>query len=180
MSSAVSETSTWEAAVIGPDGADLRTAASVRTGLQDLANRTKWLRGNLVDIQMATPTGSGVNYTGSSWVNLSETDPFRLQFANVKAGDKIALFAQSVMATVDSVDPIFRFGNTTGPVVCVGTPVTVSAANTLFTVIGGHTVGADASSLDIYLQINPDSAASGVNVDGGSTFLLGAVCRATE
>lgn len=44
MSSAVSETLTYEASVIGPDDGDPRNAASVRDGLQDLANRTKFLK----------------------------------------------------------------------------------------------------------------------------------------
>jgi len=44
MASAVSETTVYEASVIGPDGGDPRTAASVRDGLQDLANRSKYLK----------------------------------------------------------------------------------------------------------------------------------------
>jgi hypothetical protein len=44
MASNISESAVYEANVVGPDDGDTANAASVRTGLQDLANRTEWLK----------------------------------------------------------------------------------------------------------------------------------------
>ena len=41
MSSAVSESATWETSVIGPDGADVINVTGIRNGLQDLAKKPK-------------------------------------------------------------------------------------------------------------------------------------------
>lgn len=44
MASNISETPTYEANVVGPDAGDAVTAAAIRTGLQDLANRTAFMK----------------------------------------------------------------------------------------------------------------------------------------
>lgn len=85
MGSAVTETATWESQVIGPDGSSLRTAASVREGLQDLANRTKWLKEAFVDFKH--------DFDGSDNKVLATTaakpNNGSLQLTNVKAGDRV-------------------------------------------------------------------------------------------
>lgn len=64
MASAISESSVFEANVIGPDDGDPRNAASVREGLQDLANRTKHLNDNKANLSGATFTGAVTTTAG--------------------------------------------------------------------------------------------------------------------
>lgn len=89
MPSAVTEAATWESSVIGPVGSDIMSAQGVRDGLQDLANRTKWLKELFGNVQIATNNVSGVSYTAHTY------DIANLTFANVKNGDVILCFAQA-------------------------------------------------------------------------------------
>jgi hypothetical protein len=88
MSSAVTEAATWETSVIGPDGTDLISAAGVRTGLQDLANRTKFLKESFLDVQ----TYSGIVANSTSSTSFAAIGgAVQLTFTNVEIGDKIVL-----------------------------------------------------------------------------------------
>ena len=78
MPSAISETSVYETEVIGPDDGDTRNAASVRVGMQDLANRTKYLNDNKALSASPTFTGTAtfsgqINATGGISLTSVET-----------------------------------------------------------------------------------------------------------
>lgn len=84
MSSAVTEAATWETSVIGPDGTDLISAAGVRTGLQDLANRTKWLKEGLIESSF-NDAGAFV-VVGTAVVSVTGAS---VTLTDVKAGDLV-------------------------------------------------------------------------------------------
>lgn len=138
----------------------------------------QWIREKVVDFQYITPTGSGNAYPGSSWTNLSESEDFKLTFTDVKVGDKILLLGACQLSTLDSSSPTFRWGNTTGSIVCDGAVVPASVSEPRL-VLAGYTVASAAASLELFLQVNPAGASSGVEVDGDTTTLIGALHRLT-
>lgn len=95
MSSAVTEAATWETSVIGPDGTDLISAAGVRTGLQDVANRTKWLKESFVVASSKTLDMSGNDYPdGTSYATVSDPALVSASFTvTVAIGDVVQLHA---------------------------------------------------------------------------------------
>lgn len=162
MSSAITEASTWETQVVAPEDGDARNAASVRTPIQDVTNRTKWLREKLLDIQGAQFTTVVPNtYTGSSYVNVVESADWKLTFTDVKSGDKIRLAASvspMPIFTGGTGKATLRFGNTTGSLIAVGVcDVALDVPGSLTALF---TAAADAASLDLFLQINPNGATS--------------------
>lgn len=186
MSSAISESATWETSVIGPDGTDPRTAASFRTPLQDLANRTKFLKESFVDIQTGQ-VQAGDDYTNTSFANMS-TNP-TLTFTNVKIGDKIVLHAAGSFSvgtfTADGTDPSIELrwliGGATDiysgaggyPIVRWGSTVGAGSDARTLVAHGVYTVAADASSLTATLQNRvTNSGASTVNTEA-PVFLVG-------
>lgn len=165
MGSAVTETATWESQVIGPDGSSLRTAASVREGLQDLANRTKWLKEAFVDFNH--------DYDGSDGKVLSTTaakpNNGSLLLTNVKNGDRILVTASITVellsgstytpdsATYQAVEMYLEVGGlpawttfdgivTWPSIVAANVPARGSASVQLV-----HEVSADAASLALDL-----------------------------
>lgn len=87
MPSAVTETEVWESSVIAPVGSDVMNAAGVRDAVQDVANRTKWLKGSFVEYLDGSLSIDGNTYT-SATNDISAAD---ITFANIKAGDLIIL-----------------------------------------------------------------------------------------
>jgi hypothetical protein len=110
MSSAVIETELYESQVIGPDGGDPRTAGSVRDGLQDLANRTKWLKAR-VDGYYGTGTNKITLLAGASstptGVNRWDHDTTLGVWTTVGTGaSNLVLFGDSIPdgVTITQVD----------------------------------------------------------------------------
>lgn len=68
MAHALTEASTFDATVTVPDDADTRNAASVATGFQNLANRTRYLTDNKLPVN---PTTGSVSITSGSTNNLT-------------------------------------------------------------------------------------------------------------
>lgn len=86
MGSAVTETEVWESSVIAPVGSDVMNAQGVRDAVQDVANRTKWLKGSFVEFQEAA-----LSIDGDSWSSNTDITTANLTFSAIKAGDLIIL-----------------------------------------------------------------------------------------
>lgn len=180
MSSAITETATWETAVIGPDGVDPRTAASVRTPLQDLANRTKFLKESFVDIKSAL-IAAGDDYSSTSFANFS-SDP-TMTFTDVAIGDKIVLQASGSFGastfTADGSDPECTLRWLVGgvdiqasdgtPYALWGSTVGASGDARMMSALAAYTVAADAATLTAKLQIK---CATGHTINTSSACYL--------
>jgi hypothetical protein len=146
MSSAVSETAVWETSVIGPDGTDLISAAGVRNGLQDLANRTKWLKETFFDIQ----TAAGVPSTATSSSSYADIDSsFNLTFTDVEIGDRIILIgAFNILGTTGTVVSTLRWYDGTNALGLAESEFLTAAGNgaKCVSLIGATTIAADAGS----------------------------------
>ena len=163
MASAVTETAEWVGSVIGPDVGDPRTAASVRSGLEDLARRSTWLRGSLVDVQGASFSGFTTLFSGSGYQNVADggAGDVKLTFTNVEVGDKILLMANLVSLDdlTGAPQAVARFGETAAGIVCVGT-TQLTSSHGYRALFGFHTAAADEASRDIFLQVDPSGATS--------------------
>ena len=117
MSSAISESSTFDATVTGPDDGDARNAASVRVGLGNLTNRSKFLNDNKYDKSggslnsgaNVTLVGAGIlttSATGGSTLNGTQTLQGPLIFND--NGTNVGYIAQQAATLGDSDSTLFN------------------------------------------------------------------------
>lgn len=157
MSSAVTEAATWETSVIGPDGTDLISAAGVRTGLQDLANRTKWLKESLFDIQ----TFSGILSNNTSSTTYAAVHASAaLTFTNVEISDRIILLASVPIFSANGIPRAFvRWHDAAASIGDSETMFEVaSSGGATVLVLGQKTIAADAGSYVCTLQWKVETA----------------------
>lgn len=158
MSSAVTEAATWETSVIGPDGTDLISAAGVRTGLQDVANRTKWLKESFIDAETKALDMAGNDYPdGTSYATISDAVPVSASFtATVAVGDIIILSATGGMTVSSAVTSTYEIRWYNGTTELAATYLAKAAAWTIgegFPIsVGAVHVVTSAGSMTFSLQ----------------------------
>lgn len=168
MPSNITESDLWEAAVSGPDDLDALNALSVRNGLQDLANRTRFLRSSLIEVATFQFSGTiDTSYSGSSFVNIVQggTD-WKLEFTDLEAGDMLVMMATSV--TIDTItggsSGTFRWGD--GAAASSSDGTLTLGASSMGSMVGWDSIDVPSSgaSFDRYLQVNPNGATD-LNID---------------
>ncbi len=166
MASAVTETEVYEASVIGPDDGDARNAASVRVGLEDLANRTKFLkaRTNLlatVTTYEGDPGWSGGavpaltsagSTSGTSFTNFAGRS---VTISNIKTGDIVWVHC-TVVAKVSAAGDVghLRLGNSTVSLAMEGAYAIIKedAVEQNIALVGKWVADADYGSREFFLM----------------------------
>lgn len=170
MSSAITETATYTASVIGPDGTDPRTAASVRTPLQHLANRTKFLKEAFVTAQAKTVSMAGIAYPASTTYAVISDGGTNATFTlTVAVGDILQLFsAGSIIGSVSGVSYLFEWHDGTTQLLEQGYR-TDSIYSQPFSVNAVHVVSTAGAKT---FSLRAKRSGGVVTVDGGTNLTI--------
>lgn len=170
MPSNIAESSTYETVVIGPDDGDAMSAASVRNGMQDLANRTRFLRDaaigrHHVDLARAFLDQPDITWTQSFdgiLTVISQTadvENFALPFPDI-AGDGLAI--KRVDARIKGGGPHSQLP-TTPPTVVVSQVdddlayTDIVTAVDAATTVAGYEAAHDITSGPISVNLDPST-----------------------
>ncbi len=189
MASAITETETYESQVIGPDDGDTRNAASVRVGMEDLANRTKYLKAKhnahgqlVVQGRGSGTTGtspesfvSGTNITSTTFVTVSIGGNLEVTLTDLKLGDIVQLEAHLFAMVGGSQTGYLKFSDGGGGTTSYTQEVFTNTAEDLKTLIGRYVMTADAASRTFAVQ--GAVSAAGTLTPKGPAIIMARVIR---